>query len=50
MPVIFGVLTTHTEAQARERAEPGGGNKGREVALAALEMVEVFRRFREVPP
>ena len=46
-PLVFGVLTTNTAEQALMRAEPGGGNKGREVALAALEMVEVFRRLRE---
>lgn len=38
IPVLFGVLTTLTEAQAEERAAPGPANKGREVAAAALEM------------
>jgi 6,7-dimethyl-8-ribityllumazine synthase len=37
-PVVFGVLTTETEAQALERADPARGDKGREAALAALEM------------
>lgn len=50
VPVVFGVLTTDTEAQAVERADPGGQDKGREAALAALEMVEVFRRFRDPRP
>lgn len=45
VPVVFGVLTTDTEAQALERADPGGHDKGREVALAALEMIEVFHRL-----
>jgi 6,7-dimethyl-8-ribityllumazine synthase len=49
VPVIFGVLTTENEAQARERAEPAphGQDKGREAALAALEMA---RRFSEFAP
>jgi 6,7-dimethyl-8-ribityllumazine synthase len=38
IPVAFGVLTTTTEQQAIERAAPGPENKGREAALAALEM------------
>jgi 6,7-dimethyl-8-ribityllumazine synthase len=43
VPVSFGVLTTLTEAQAVERAAPGPGNKGREAAAAAVEMVRVLR-------
>lgn len=50
IPVIFGVLTTDTEAQAAERADPEGQDKGREAALAALEMVSVFRGFRKDLP
>jgi 6,7-dimethyl-8-ribityllumazine synthase len=46
IPVAFGVLTTETERQAVERADPTRGNKGREVALAALEMVELFDRLK----
>lgn len=38
VPVILGLLTTDTREQAEERADPGRMNKGREVALAALEM------------
>ena len=45
IPVIFGVLTTETDKQALERADPKRGNKGREVALAALEMAELFGRL-----
>ena len=45
LPVIFGVLTTDTEAQALERADPARGAKGREMALAALEMADLFRRL-----
>jgi 6,7-dimethyl-8-ribityllumazine synthase len=45
VPVIFGVLTTDTEAQALERADPERGDKGREAALAALEMADLFLRL-----
>jgi len=39
IPVSFGVLTTENGEQALERADPARKNKGREVALAALEMI-----------
>ena len=45
VPVIFGVLTTDTDAQALERADPSRGDKGREAALAALEMAGLFQRL-----
>jgi 6,7-dimethyl-8-ribityllumazine synthase len=38
VPVLFGVLTTETIEQAIERAGSKAGNKGSEVAVAALEM------------
>jgi 6,7-dimethyl-8-ribityllumazine synthase len=47
VPITFGVLTTLTEEQALERAAPGPGNKGREAALAAVEMATLFRRLQE---
>ena len=43
VPLAFGVLTTLSEAQARERAAPGPENKGREAATAALDMVRLLR-------
>ena len=43
VPVAFGVLTTLTGAQAEERAAPGPDNKGREAALAAIEMARLLR-------
>jgi len=43
VPVAFGVLTTLTDEQALERARPGEGNKGAEVARAAIEMASLFR-------
>jgi 6,7-dimethyl-8-ribityllumazine synthase len=39
-PVLFGVLTTETEEQAIERADPERGNKGGEVAQSAMELLE----------
>ncbi|HVB71161.1 MAG TPA: 6,7-dimethyl-8-ribityllumazine synthase [Acidimicrobiales bacterium] len=44
VPIIFGVLTTNTTAQALERSRPDETNKGRESALAALEMVSLLRQ------
>jgi 6,7-dimethyl-8-ribityllumazine synthase len=42
VPVIFGVLTTETQAQAEERADVARMNKGRESLEAALEMIELL--------
>ena len=41
VPVAFGVLTTNTVEQAFERAGGKHGNKGRDVALAAIEMANL---------
>jgi 6,7-dimethyl-8-ribityllumazine synthase len=38
VPMAFGVLTTDSVEQAVERAAAGPANKGREAALAAVEM------------
>lgn len=38
-PIGFGVLTTETLAQAQERADPSGGDKGYSAALAAASML-----------
>lgn len=40
-PVIFGVLTTDTFEQAKDRAGGKHGNKGVEAAAAALRMAEL---------
>lgn len=47
VPMALGVLTTLTEEQAMERAAAGPGNKGREAALAAVEMATLFRQLQE---
>ncbi len=43
LPVTFGVLTTDTVEQALERAGTGAGNKGYDVAMTAIEMVQTMR-------
>ncbi len=42
VPVLFGVLTTETIEQAIERSGTKAGNKGSEVAIAAIEMANVI--------
>jgi 6,7-dimethyl-8-ribityllumazine synthase len=42
VPMAFGVLTTNSVEEAVERAGPGDANKGREAALAAIEMARLF--------
>ncbi len=46
VPVVFGVLTTDDDEQAIERVGGGGGHKGRDAALTAIEMVHTMRRVR----
>ncbi|HEX9664812.1 MAG TPA: 6,7-dimethyl-8-ribityllumazine synthase [Patescibacteria group bacterium] len=42
-PVLFGVLTTDDISQAEARSADDDYNKGREAALAALEMVNLIK-------
>ena len=44
-PISFGVLTTNSIEQAIERAGTKMGNKGCEAALAAIEMVNLFKEL-----
>jgi 6,7-dimethyl-8-ribityllumazine synthase len=46
IPVVFGVLTTETLDQAINRAGGKSGNKGSEVAAAAIEQARLHRRLR----
>jgi 6,7-dimethyl-8-ribityllumazine synthase len=60
VPIAFGVLTTDTEEQARERAGEGStvkdvgdahvdtltGNKGADAALCAIEMANLLRAVK----
>src|SRR5688572_1033777 len=45
VPVVFGVLTTETIEQALERAGTKAGNKGFDAAMAAIEMVNLYRNL-----
>ena len=45
IPMAFGVLTTNSVEEAIERAGEGDGNKGREAALAAVEMATVVAQL-----
>ena len=45
VPVIFGVLTTDTHEQAKERAGGKHGNKGDEAAVAAIRMGRLHREM-----
>lgn len=49
VPVVFGVLTTETQAQAEERAALTRMNKGGESMEAALEMIELLTPFAASP-
>jgi len=46
LPIIFGVLTVETQAQAEERADPARMNKGGEALEAALEMAHLLHQVR----
>jgi len=45
MPVSFGLLTTDNIEQAIERAGSKAGNKGAEAAIAALEMINIYKQI-----
>ena len=46
IPVIFGIITADTIEQAIERAGTKDGNKGRDAAVSAIEMVNVFDQIK----
>jgi len=48
VPHTFGVLTCETLEQALDRAGIKAGNKGFEAAIAAIEMVSLTRKLKEV--
>ena len=45
VPVLFGVLTTENLEQAVARSGSGSSNKGRETALAAIEMATLYKKL-----
>jgi 6,7-dimethyl-8-ribityllumazine synthase len=44
VPCIFGVITADTLEQAIERAGTKSGNKGRDAALSAIEMADLYKK------
>lgn len=48
IPISFGVLTTDNLEQAIERAGTKAGNKGWDAALAAMEMVSLYREMKNL--
>jgi len=46
IPVIFGVITADTIEQAVERSGTKDGNKGRDAALTAIEMVNLLAKIK----
>jgi 6,7-dimethyl-8-ribityllumazine synthase len=46
LPVIFGVLTTNTEQQAKDRIGGSHGHAGERAAEAAAEMIGVLRAMQ----
>ncbi|MEA3317344.1 MAG: 6,7-dimethyl-8-ribityllumazine synthase [Bacteroidota bacterium] len=47
-PVIFGVLTTNSMQQAKDRAGGKHGNKGIEAAITAIKMVELKSEMQKI--
>ena len=45
VPVIFGVLTTYDESQAKERSVERENNKGWEAANTAIEMASLMKKI-----
>jgi 6,7-dimethyl-8-ribityllumazine synthase len=45
IPVVFGVLTTESIEQAIERAGTKAGNKGSDAAMAAIELVSLYKQI-----
>ncbi len=46
-PVIFGVLTTNTQEQAKDRSGGKHGNKGIEAAITAIKMVGLVNELEK---
>ena len=46
VPVLFGVLTTESIEQAIERSGTKAGNKGSDVAIAAIEMANLIESIQ----
>jgi 6,7-dimethyl-8-ribityllumazine synthase len=47
VPTIFGVITADSIEQAIERAGTKEGNRGRDAAITAIEMADLFARLKK---
>ncbi|MGE9515788.1 MAG: 6,7-dimethyl-8-ribityllumazine synthase [Solitalea-like symbiont of Acarus siro] len=47
IPIISGVLTTFNKKQAEERIDGSVGNKGAEIAIAAISMIALKKDIQE---
>jgi len=47
VPVVFGILTTDTVDQAKERSSNNNQNKGAEAAITAIKMGTLFKSIDE---
>lgn len=48
VPIVFGVLTADTLEQAQQRSGAKSGNKGAEVALSLLELINIFEQIKSI--
>ncbi len=48
LPVIFGVLTTENEEQARDRIGGRHGHKGKDAVDSSLEMIQILSRLKSL--
>lgn len=46
VPCIFGVITADTLEQAIDRAGTKSGNKGRDAAVSAIEMANIYKKTK----
>jgi len=46
VPCIFGIITADTLEQAIERAGTKSGNKGRDAAISAIEMANLYKKVK----
>ncbi len=46
IPVSFGIITSESLEQAIERAGSKEGNKGRDAALSAIEMANLYKKIK----
>jgi 6,7-dimethyl-8-ribityllumazine synthase len=46
LPIAYGVITPDTLEQALERAGTKAGNKGWDAAMSAIEMADLFDKFK----